>query len=122
MWNVDKNKWQDATRTSIFPSLLANKDKLLSECRHTELNCIADVIKSYTECIMFVRTDNKVKKINVIVQLFGSNNFFVLPEKQNKLCTLKWLCLDEVEKFLTVVLQVVYAKAVHVHNSALWKK
>ena len=60
--NVDKNKWQDATRTSIFPSLLANKDKLLSECRHTELNCIADVIKSYTERIMFVRTDNKVKK------------------------------------------------------------
>ena len=120
--NVDKNKWQDATRTSIFPSLLANKDKLLSDCRHTELNCIADVIKSYTECIMFVRTDNKMKKINVIVQLFGSNNFFVLPEKQNKLCTLKQLCLDEVEKFLTVVLQVVYAKAVHVCNSALWKK
>ena len=68
---------------------------------------------------MFVRTDNKVKKINVIVQLFGSNNFFVLPEKQNKLCTLKRLCLDEVEKFPTVVLQVVYAKAVHVCNSAL---
>ena len=122
LWNVNKNKWQDATRTSIFLSLLANKDKLLSDCRHTELNCIADVIKSYNECIMFVRTDNKMKNVNVIVQLFGSNNFFVLPEKQTKLCTLEWLCLDEVEKFLTVVLQVPYAKAVHVHNSALWKK
>ena len=87
--NVDNNKWQDATRTSIFPSLLANKDKLLSDCRHTELNCIGDVIKSYNECTMFVRTDNKMKKINVIVQLFGLNTFFELPEKQNKLCTLK---------------------------------
>ena len=77
------------------------------------------MIKSYTECIMFVRTDNKMKKINVIVQLFGSNDFFVLPEKQNKLCTLKWLCLDEVENFPIVVLQVAYAKAVHVCNSTL---
>ena len=87
--NVNNNKWQDATRTSIFLSLLASKDKLLSDCRHTELNCIADVTKSYTEHIMSVRTDNKMKKINVIVQLFGSNSFFVLPEKQNKLYTLK---------------------------------
>ena len=71
---------------------------------------------------MFVRTDNKMKKkINVIVQLLGSNNFFALPEKKNKLCTLKQLCLDEVEQCPTVVLQVSYAKAVHVQNCAIWK-
>ena len=76
--NVNKNKWQDATRTSIFPSLLANKDKLLSECRHTELNCIADVIKSYTECIMFVRTDNKVKKNQCYCSVVWIKQFFCL--------------------------------------------
>ena len=45
-----------------FPSLLTNKDKLLSDCRHTELNSIGDVIKINNECTMFVRTDNKMKK------------------------------------------------------------
>ena len=41
-----------------------------------ELNSIADVIKTYIDLTIFPQQHSKYQKINVIVQLFGSNDLF----------------------------------------------
>ena len=82
------------------------------------LNTIADVIKSYTDHSIFLRQYTKLQKINVIVQLFGSNDLFDDVAKSNvKTVLLKKLAMCIVEKHELLGLQVVYAKAVHVTNT-----
>ena len=57
-----------------------------------ELNSIADVIKTYTDCTIFPWHHSKYQKINVIVQLFGSNDLFdEVPKNRNKVLSLKKL-------------------------------
>ena len=86
------------------------------------LNTIADVIKSYTDHSIFLRQYTKLQKINVIVQLFGSNDLFDDVAKSNvKTVLLKKLAMCIVEKHELLGLQVVYAKAVHVTNTTKWK-
>ena len=87
-----------------------------------ELNSIADVIKSYTDHTIFPWQHSKYQKINVIVQLFSSNDFFdEVPKNRNKALLLNKLAMDIFEKQELLGLQVVYAKAVHVKNTAKWK-
>ena len=87
-----------------------------------ELNTTADVIKSYTDHSIFPWQHTKLQKINVIVQLFGSNNFFDdVTKSKVKIVSLKKLAMCIVEKHKLLGLQIVYAKAVHVTNTAKWK-
>ena len=62
-----------------------------------ELNSIADVIKTYTDLIIFPWQHSKYQKINVIVQLFGLNDLFdEVPKIRNKALSLKnwpWILL-----------------------------
>ena len=62
-----------------------------------ELNSIADVIETYTDLTIFPQQHSKYQTINVIVQLFGSNDLFdEVHKNRNKALSLKnwqWILL-----------------------------
>ena len=119
---MHKNRWENLTSNDLFPGLEYSKNEMNTKMGVVELNTIADVIKSYTDHSIFSRQHTKLQKINVIVQLFASNNFFddVVKSKVKTLLLTK-LAMHIVEKHELLGLQVVYAKAVHVTNTAKWK-
>ena len=112
--NIDEKRWENMTCNDLFPGILASKKEMNARMCIVELNPIADQIKSYTDHIIFPWQHSKYKKINVIVQLFGSNDFFdEVPKNRNKALLLKKLAMDIVEKQELLGLQVAYVKAVH---------
>ena len=83
--NIDKKRWKNLTCNELFPGILASKKEMNTRMCIVELNSIGDVIKTYTDCTIFPQQHSKYQKINVIVQLFGSNDLFdVVPKNRNK--------------------------------------
>ena len=118
----DKNKWGNLTSYELFPGLLDSKNEMNTKMHVVGLNTIADVIKSYMDHSSFPRQHTKLQKINVIVQLFGSNDFIDdVAKGKLKTVLLKKLAMHIVEKHELLGLQAVYAKALHVTNTAKWK-
>ena len=83
--NIDEKRWQNLTCTELFPGILSSKDEMNIRMCIVELNTIGNVIKTYTDHGIFLRQHTKLQKINVIVQLFGSNDLFAdIHKNRNK--------------------------------------
>ena len=98
----------------LFMSILSNTTELNKCCKHWELNSIACVVEDMTEQILFNRSSKKLHKINIIGKLFGASPLIknIHPRKESS--TLKDLACHVVSLYPLLVLQVIYAKAVHV--------
>ena len=95
--NIDEKQWENMTCNELFPEILASKKEMNTRVCIVELNSIADVIKTYTDLTIFARQHSKYQNINVIVQLFGSNDLCdEVPKNRNKALSLKnwqWILL-----------------------------
>ena len=95
--NIDEKQLENVTCNELFPGILASKKEMNTRMCIVELNSIADVIKTYTDLTIFAWQHSKYQKINVIVQLFGSNDLCdEVPKNRNKALSLKnwqWILL-----------------------------
>ena len=113
LWKIDP-QWNDIEEEELLMSILSNTTELNKCCKHQELNSIACVVKDITEQILSNHSSKKLHKVNMIGKLFGASPLIknIPPRKGSS--TLKDLACHVISSYPLLVLQVIYAKAVHV--------
>ena len=107
-------QWNDIEEEELFMSILSNTTELNKCCKHQKVNSIECVVEDIIEQILFHHNSKKLQKVNVIGKLFGASPLIknILAGKGSS--TLKDLACPVISSYPLLVLQVIYAKAVHV--------
>ena len=107
-------QWNDIEEEEVLMSILSNNTQLNKCCKHWELNSIACVVEDIIEQILFHRNSKKLHKVNIIGKLFGVSPLIENIPARKGSSTLKDLACCVISSYPLLVLQVIYAKAVHV--------
>ena len=106
-------QWNDM-QEELLMSILSNTTELNKCCKHQELNSIACVVEDMTEQVLFNCSSKKLHRVNIIGKLFGASPLSKNIHHRKGSSTLKDLACHVVSSYPLLVLQVIYAKAVHV--------
>ena len=107
-------QWNDIEEEELLMSILSNTTELNKSCKYWELNSIASVVEDITEQFLFHHSSKKLHKVTIIGKLFGASPLIKNIPARRGSSTLKDLACCVVSSYPLLVLQVIYAKAVHV--------
>ena len=124
----DMEKWGNVQVFKLYPDILKGSEALYQKCQVAELAKIAKVLESYTQRSFFSHQFVKAKNVNIICKAFKGSNFLQeQQETKNRMMhtprSIMQLskCVLMSTMYITICLQVSYAKVVHMLEKVKWQ-